>query len=85
MIIFCFLFCKFVAFMMRDNWNDIMCDLIQFLVIFIFFVEIDVEKIQVDFCRDLEEFTFLINKFLQDMNLKDFSKVSCKFGGLQFQ
>lgn len=77
MIIFCFLFCKVVVFMMRDNWNDIMCDLIQFLVIFIFFVEIDVEKIQLDFCRDLEEFTFLINKFLQDMNLKDFSKVSC--------
>lgn len=82
MIIFCLLFCKFVALMIRDNWNDTMCDLTQFLATFTFPAETDVEKIQADLCRDLEEPTSLINKLLQDMNLKDLSKVSCKLGGL---
>lgn len=68
--------------MMRDNWNDTMCDLTQFLATFTFPTETDVEKIQSDLCRDLEEPTSLINKLLQDMNLKDLSKVSCKLGGL---
>lgn len=68
--------------MMRDNWNDTMCDLTQFLATFTFPAETDVEKIQSDLCRDLEEPTSLINQLLQDMNLKDLSKVSCKLGGL---
>lgn len=72
-----FVFCKFVALMMRDNWNETMCDLTQFLATFTFPAETDVEKIQSDLCRDLEEPTSLINKLLQDMNLKDLSKVSC--------
>lgn len=72
-----FVFCKFVALMMRDNWNDTMCDLTQFLATFTFPAETDVEKIQSDLCRDLEEPTSLINQLLQDMNLKDLSKVSC--------
>lgn len=68
--------------MVRDNWNDTMCDLTQFLATFTFPAETDVEKIQSDLCKDLEEPTSLINKLLQDMNLKDISKVSGKSGEL---
>lgn len=82
MIIFCLLFCKFVELMVRDNWNDTMCGLTQFLATFTFPAETDVEKIQSDLCKDLEEPTSLINKLLQDMNLKDISKVSGKPGEL---
>lgn len=68
--------------MMRDNWNDTMCDLTQFLATFTFPAETDVGKIQSDLCKDLEEPTSLINKLLQEMNLKDTSKVCCIPGEL---
>ena len=72
---YCFWIQKFLELMTKDNWNDTMCDLTNFMATFTFPVGTDVVKIQSDLCKDLKEPTSLINKLLEEMNVKDIKKV----------
>ena len=72
---YCFLIQKFLELMTKDNWNDTMCDLTNFMATFTFPVGTDVVKIQSDLCKDLKEPTSLINKLLEEMNVKNITKV----------
>ena len=72
---YCFLIQKFLELMTKDNWNDTMCDLTNFMATFTFPAETDVVKIQSDLCKDLKEPTSLINKLLEEMNVKNITKV----------
>ncbi|XP_078319098.1 uncharacterized protein LOC111121791 isoform X3 [Crassostrea virginica] len=66
---------KFLELMTKDNWNDTMCDLTNFMATFTFPAETDVVKIQSDLCKDLKEPTSLINKLLEEMNVKNITKI----------
>jgi hypothetical protein len=62
--------------MMKDTWNDTICNLTQFMATFTFASGTEVETIQMDLCNDLQEPASYLNKLLKDMDAMGLWKVN---------